>query len=261
MKAAAFYSHDGVVSVKTVENYPLPIPTQGQVLIKVLAAGLNPRDVKLMSYKIPEFIIPLPKVVGTDICGIVVSIDKCKHPKFKVGDRVYALLDLLHNHDGAVAEYVAVKEELLAIAPSNLTANECASIPLVSLTVLQALSPYLKSINYQSANKRILVQAGAGGIGSFAVQYCKHVLQMHVFATCSAVHIPMVKSLGADIAIDYQHQDYTQIAIGCDVVLDCVSYIYEEQTLRSHVLKTNVSASMNIYTLACVMLFSSIILI
>ena len=241
MKAAAFYSHDGVVAVRVVDNYPVPVPEQGQLLIKVLSAGLNPRDVKLVSYKIPEFIVPLPKVVGTDICGIVISTDKCKNSKFKTGDRIYALLDLLHNHDGGVAEYVAVKQELLALAPTNLTANECASIPLVALTVVQALAPYLKSVNYESANKRVLIQAGAGGVGSFAVQYCKHILQMHVFATCSAMHIPMVKALGADIVIDYHHDDFTQIALGCDVVLDCKSYIYEERTLNSNVLKTDVS--------------------
>jgi len=151
------------------------------------------------------------------------------------------MLELLYTPTGAVAEYIAVDEAALVHAPARLSAVESASIPLVGLTIMQAMLPYLKSIGQQSANKRVLIQGGSGGLGSFAVQYCKRVLGMHVTATCSTQHMAYVSALGADTVIDYTATpsglSFLDSVRGCDVVLDSKAYLYEKATLGGTVLK------------------------
>jgi NADPH:quinone reductase-like Zn-dependent oxidoreductase len=245
MKAALYFKHGDTKVVSVIDNYPVPRVRKGQVLVKVLAAGINARDPKLIANNIPQMIIPTPKVIGTDVCGVVISTERCSTHRFTVGDKVMALLDLLYTTKGALAEYLAINEAELVIAPSRLTAVESASIPLVGLTVVQALQPYLRSVQQRSENKRILIQGGSGGLGSFAVQYCKRVLGMYVVATCSAQNAAYVQELGADIVLDYESDDPQQsflrspatAAARCDVVLDSKAYLYEKATLAGGVLQ------------------------
>lgn len=237
MKAALYFKHGDTRVVSVIENYPIPEVKSGQALVKVLAASLNARDPKLIANAIPEVIIPTPKVIGSEFCGVVISTQNCKTDKLKVGDKVIAMLDLLYNNNGAVAEYVAVNEKDLVHAPLRLSAIESASIPLVGLTIMQAMLPYLRSIHQQSANKRVLIQGGSGGLGSFAIQYCKRVLCMHVTTTCNTEHVEYVRGLGADTVIDYTAQSFLDRVSNCDVVLDSKAYLYEKVTLNSNVLK------------------------
>jgi alcohol dehydrogenase len=237
---AVSYSAHGIDSpLVLTTNFSMPIASSGEVIVKVFAAGLNARDLKIHDNKIPNFIIPLPKIIGSDFCGVVHSIDQTPNTVYKVGTRVIGMIDILHTQAGTVAEYIAVNEKYLAVAPANLSNAECAAIPCTALTVLQGLSDYLKTINYQTRQKRILIQAGAGGVGSTAVQYCKNVLNMYVIATCSTRNVDFVKGLGADQVVDYTKQAFEEIATNCDVVFDCQSYLYEERTLAGDVLKTN----------------------
>lgn len=256
MRAVAYRTHGPAEVTELIPNFPFPQPKSGQLLIKVEATGLNPRDAKLRAYIIPTLIMPTPKIIATDFCGRIVSTEKSITKEFHEGDRVIGMMDFLFTQYGAAAEYAVVDEKLLARAPENLSSIQCAAIPLTSLTVYQALKSYLKHMqcdavnqNYENVRgKRILIHAGAGGVGTFAIQYCKHVLGMFVMTTCSSKNVSFVKSIGADFVIDYTKTEFDcgEEGVGatdCDVVLDCMSYLYEKRTFcrDSKVLKLDVS--------------------
>jgi alcohol dehydrogenase len=130
---------------------------------------------------------------------------------------------------------VVIDEHLLALAP-KISHEEAASLPLIGLTVLQNFEPFVNS-HRSTIGKRVLIQGGSGGVGSFAVQYCKHELGMEVFATCSTKNIEFVRSLGADRVIDYTVERFEEVVKGCDVVLDTKAYMLEHRTVSSGVLK------------------------
>jgi alcohol dehydrogenase len=237
MKAVSYSKH-GVQSPLLLSTaFPFPKARNGELIVKIFAAGLNVRDLKIHDNEIPNFIIPLPKIIGTDFCGIVFSTDQIPNTPYKVGTRVIGMIDVLYTHAGTVAEYVAINESYLAIAPPSLSAVNCAAIPCTALTVVQGLAEFLESTNYQTSHKRILIQGGAGGVGSTAVQYCKKILNMYVIATCSTNNVDFVKELGADEVIDYTKQAFEEVATNCDVVFDCQSYLYEKRTLTGDILK------------------------
>ena len=148
--------------------------------------------------------------------------------KFNVGDRVAAFIPLVGSRWGSSAEYVAVKESYLCKIPDRVTFERAASVPLVGLTVVEAFD-YLEG---PTKGKKILIQAGAGGVGAFAIQYAKNVLEMEVTVTASRQKTELVQAIGADHVIDYRSENFTDIVKDYDVVLDPMSWKYESETLN-----------------------------
>ena len=191
---------------------PEPELREDEVLIQVHAAGVNPLDSKIRNGEF-KLILPYraPFVLGHDVAGVVVKVGP-RVSQFKLGDEVYSRPDDFRI--GTFAEFVAVKEDSLAIKPNNITMEEAASIPLVGLTVWQALVEKARL----KEGQKVFIQAGSGGVGTFAIQLAKH-LGAIVATTTSTGNVALVKNLGADIVIDYKKDDFEKVLNGYDVVL------------------------------------------
>lgn len=200
--------------------------------MEVYAASLNPCDYKFRRNYIPTFVRPLPKIPGGDIAGIVTEVGS-EVRNIDVGDRVAAMIPLLGSKWGGCAEYVAVDWKYVAIIPPILTFSQAASLPLVALTAMTAFD----SIPLPHTNKSILIHAGSGGVGSFAIQYAKKVLGMGVVTTtCSKRNEEFVRSIGADNIIDYTETDFTTVVHNYDVILDPMSFLYEASSMKQGVI-------------------------
>jgi NADPH:quinone reductase-like Zn-dependent oxidoreductase len=194
-------------------DMPTPELREDEALVEVHAAGVNLLDAKIRSGEF-KLILPyrLPLILGHDVAGVVVKVG-ARVRQFKPGDEVYARPDDFRI--GTFAEFVAVKEASLALKPKNLTMEEAASIPLVGLTAWQAL---VEKAELKKGQK-IFIQAGSGGVGTFAIQLAKH-LGATVATTTSTTNVALVQSLGADVVIDYKKQDFESVLRDYDVVLN-----------------------------------------
>ncbi len=194
-------------------DIPRPELRDEEVLVEVHAAGVNPLDCKIRDGEF-KLILPyrLPLILGHDVAGVVVKVGP-RVRQFKPGDEVYARPDDFRI--GGFAEFIPVKEASLALKPKGLTMEEAASIPLVALTAWQAL---VEKANLQKRQK-VFIQAGSGGVGTFAIQLAKH-LGATVATTTSTSNVALVKSLGADVVIDYKKQDFEDVLHDYDVVLN-----------------------------------------
>ncbi|MDX3506223.1 NADP-dependent oxidoreductase [Streptomyces sp. ATCC51928] len=193
----------------------VPDPEVGadDVLVKIHAASVNPLDLKLRDGAFKAFLpYRLPLVLGNDLAGTVVRVGPAV-TRFAVGDEIYARPD--KDRIGTFAELIAVHQDDVAIKPATLTMEEAASLPLVALTAWQAL---VERAQVQPGQK-VLIHAGAGGLGTIAVQLAK-ALGAHVAATASTAKADLVKELGADVVVDYRKQDFETVLDGYDVVLD-----------------------------------------
>jgi NADPH:quinone reductase-like Zn-dependent oxidoreductase len=202
-----------------------PTPLVNDVLIQIRATGVNPLDSKIRDGEF-KLILPYkpPFILGHEVAGTVVGVgSNVRH--FKVGDEVYARPR--DHRVGTFAERIAVDEGDVAIKPKNLTWAEAASIPLVGLTAWQALVEVAKVRRGQ----KIFIQAGSGGVGTFAIQLAKH-LGATVATTTSTKNIDLVKSLGADVVIDYKTQDFETVLSGYDLVLNSQDPKTLEKSLR-----------------------------
>ena len=238
MQAMAYQDHGGIDVLQLQTDYPKPVPRDNQVLVKVKASALNPVDFKLRRNPVPSFLIPKPKIVGFDVAGEIVQVGK-DVKNFQVGDRVAAMMPLLGSKWGALAEYAAVDESFLGKLgdDSSIDYPSAASLPLAALTAMQNLK---KLDNPQG--KKILIQAGAGGVGTLAIQYAKKALGMYVACTASAAKADFLKDhLGADLVVDYRAQNFEDVIQDYDAVLDSMSFLYEARTLGagSKVLKSD----------------------
>ena len=204
---------------------PQPELRDDEVLIQVHAAGVNLLDSKIRDGEF-RLILPyrLPLVLGHDVAGVVVKVGP-RVRQFKAGDEVYARPDDFRI--GTFAEFVPVKEASLALKPQGLTMEEAASAPLVALTAWQAL---IAKANLKKGQK-VFVQAGSGGVGTLAIQLAKH-LGATVATTTSTGNVALVKSLGADVVIDYKTQDFEDVLRDCDVVLNSQDGKTLEKSLR-----------------------------
>jgi NADPH:quinone reductase-like Zn-dependent oxidoreductase len=202
----------GKADVLKLEQVPRPVPGNGQMLLRVRAASVNPIDWKLRSN--PRGRMPMPYTPGFDVSGVVESLGPGV-TKFTPGDEVFAMLDL--RRGGAYAEYAIVTESEAATKPAKTSHVEAAAMPLVALTAWQALFDNAKLEPGQS----ILIHGGAGGVGSVAVQLAKR-KGAKVYATASENNLDFLRQLGADVAIDYRSQKFEDIAKDVDVVLDTV---------------------------------------
>lgn len=194
-------------------DMPEPVLTDDDVLVEIHAAGLNPLDSKIRdgAFK-PLLPYRPPFVLGHDMAGTVTGLGS-KVRRFKLGDEVYA-----RPRDGRVgtfAESISIKEADLALKPKNLTMEEAAAIPLVGLTVWQAL---VERAGLRKGQK-VLIHAGSGGVGTFAIQLAKH-LGATVATTTSTANVELVRSLGADVVIDYTKQHFEKVLSDYDVVLN-----------------------------------------
>lgn len=210
-----------------LQESDVPEPTVGEhdVLVQVQAAGLNMLDEKIRAGEFKQ-ILPykLPLVPGNDVAGTVIRVGS-KVGAFKAGDEVYARPD--QDRIGTFAERIAVAESDLALKPASISMEEAGSLPLVALTAWQAL---VERGNVQPGQK-VLIHAGAGGVGSIAIQLAKH-LGATVATTASAANLDFVRELGADTAIDYRSQDFEQLLIGYDLVLDSLGGENLKKSLR-----------------------------
>jgi NADPH:quinone reductase-like Zn-dependent oxidoreductase len=214
MKAIVVHEYGGLDALK-YEDTPRPEPKENQVLVKVIAAGVNPVDGLIRSGKFAKFFgTTLPLVPGYDIAGIVEKTG-AKIEKLKKGDAVYAYIGL--EEGGGYAEYAVVTEKEAAPMPKAASFVEAAAVPVVALTAWQALFDTAKL----SAGQSVLVHGGSGGVGSFAIQFAK-LRGAKVFATASTHNQDFLKQLGADVAIDYTAQKFEDVAKDVDVVLESV---------------------------------------
>lgn len=191
---------------------PRPQPREDDVLVQIHAAGVNLLDSKIRNGEF-KLILPyrLPLILGHDVAGVVIEVGS-RVRKFKPGDEVYARPDDFRI--GSFADLIAIKENSLALKPGRLTMEEAASIPLVGLTAWQALieKAHLKK------GEKVFIQAGSGGVGTFAIQLAKHV-GASVATTTSGANVEWVKALGADVVIDYKKDDFEAVLHDYDVVL------------------------------------------
>ena len=206
-------------------DMPSPELRDDEVLVQVHAAGVNLLDSKIRDGEF-KLILPygFPLVLGHDVAGVVVKVGP-RVRQFKLGDEVYARTDDFRI--GTFAEFVPVKEASLALKPKGLTMVEAASIPLVALTAWQALVEKAKL----KKGQKVFIQAGSGGVGTFAIQLAKH-LGATVATTTSTGNVALVKSLGADVVIDYKAQDFEDVLRDYDVVLNSQDSKTLEKSLR-----------------------------
>ncbi len=194
-------------------DIPVPQLRDDEVLVEVHAAGVNLLDSKIRAGEF-KLILPyrLPLILGHDLAGVVVRVGP-RVRQFQPGDEVYGRADDFRI--GTFAEFVPVKESSLAPKPRGLTMEEAASIPLVGLTAWQAL---VEKAGLKRGQK-VFIQAGSGGVGTFAIQLARH-LGATVATTTSAANTALVKGLGADVTIDYRTQDFEAVLRDYDVVLN-----------------------------------------
>jgi NADPH:quinone reductase-like Zn-dependent oxidoreductase len=219
MSAVRITTH-GSPDVMRVESVPRPIAGPGEVLVRVYAAAVNPVDTQIRAE--PSGFASLPYVPGFDVSGVVAEIGDGVTGT-TVGDSVFAMLDL--RRGGGYAEYAIVKQSELAAKPARVSHVEAASLPLVALTAWQAL---LVTADLQPG-QTVLIHAGAGGVGTSAIQLAKW-RGARVIATASERNHEFLRSLGADVVIDYRTQRFEDVARDVDVVLDPIG---GETQLRS----------------------------
>jgi NADPH:quinone reductase-like Zn-dependent oxidoreductase len=203
------YGKDGLRAA----DVPEPEVGDGDVLVKVSAAGINPLDKMVRNGEFKRLLkYQTPFVLGHDVAGVVTRVGSAVRD-FQVSDEVYARPRDLRI--GTFAEYIAIDQDDVAPKPASLTLHEAAAVPLVSLAAWQALVDRA----HAKPGQKVLVHAGSGGLGSTAIQLAKH-LGATVATTASEKNAELVRSLGADVVVDYTREDFAEVLSGYDVVLD-----------------------------------------
>lgn len=216
------YSKKGKLQLAEI---PEPVMRDNDVLVQVHAASVNLLDSKLKGGEF-KLILPykLPLVLGHDVAGVIVKVGS-RVSKFKAGDEIYARP--ADYTAGTFAEFIAINENDAATKPKSLTMEKSASIPLVGLTAWQAL---VEKANLKKGQK-VFIQAGSGGVGTFAIQLAKH-LGATVATTTSTSNVDWVKRLGADIVIDYKKENFETILKDYDVAVNSQDSTTLQKSLR-----------------------------
>ncbi len=211
MKAAFIEQHGGP-EVLTYGDLPDPVAGPGEVVVDVVAASVNGADWKVRAgqYKQSRF----PYALGRDFSGVISALGEGV-TDFKIGDAVFAVCEA--GQEGAYAEKIAIKAAIVARKPDGLSHVNAAALALTGLTAMSAIEDTLKL----QPGETILIQGGAGGVASFAVQLAKHI-GARVITTASATNHAYLRDLGADEIIDYNATDFTRVVSGCDAVFDTV---------------------------------------
>ena len=210
---AVYFMKTGGPEVLQYGDFPDPVAGPGQVVVDVHAASVNGADwqVRNGSYaRATRF----PWVPGRDFSGVVAALGTGVSD-FAVGDPVFGVVE--RADDGCYAEKLAVQAAIIARKPDRLSHVEAAALALIGLTSLVALEETL----HLKRGETILIQGGAGGAGSFAIQLARHI-GARVISTASAANLEYVRGLGADQVIDYNAQDFARVVTGCDAVFDTV---------------------------------------
>lgn len=214
MKALILKGYGGLDQI-TFADIPRPALKPDEILVQVHAAGLNPVDNKIREGQMKAMLrFQLPATLGSDLAGVVVEVGH-HVTRFKPGDAIFASTFGLRT--GALAAFAVVTENAAALKPANLDFVQAASIPMVGLTSWQALVERA----HIKAGQKVFIPAGAGGIGTFAIQLAKH-LGAEVATTTSAGNADLVRSLGADEVIDYRKQKFEDVLRDYDAVLGTV---------------------------------------
>ncbi|XAR65066.1 2-alkenal reductase [Bertholletia excelsa] len=221
MKAWAYGEYGGVDVLKFDSSVSVPPVEAEQVLVKVVAAALNPVDFKRRLGKFKASDSPLPTVPGYDVAGVVVKVGS-QVKGLKEGDEVYGNINEKAlegpKQFGSLAEYTAVEEKLLSLKPKNIDFAQAAGLPLAIQTAYEGL----ERAGF-SSGKSVLVLGGAGGVGSLVIQLARQVFgASKVAATSSTGKLEFLKSLGTDLAIDYTKENFEDLPEKFDVVYDTV---------------------------------------
>jgi NADPH:quinone reductase-like Zn-dependent oxidoreductase len=224
MKAIRIHNYGGP-EVLLYEEAPRPQAREGEVLIRVHAAGVNPLDCKARAGKLKKVIRhKLPLIPGWDVSGVVEEVGQGVS-QFKRGDEVFAMADPAR--DGAYGDYIAVCEAALAAKPKSLHHMRAAATPVSALTAWRSLF----DLGYLQSGQRILIHGGSGGVGHFAVQLAKW-KGAYVIATASTKNRELPRKLGADETIDYTTQKFEEVAEKVDLVLDTIGGETQERSWR-----------------------------
>ena len=208
MKAIVAHEYGGPEVLK-LEDAPVPAPNYGEILVRVIASGVNPADPLILNGKFAkEFGTHLPLILGYDMAGVVVKTGEGV-TKLKVGDPVYAYLLF----GGGWAEYCISNENESAIKPKSLSFVDASSVPLAALTALQAIE-----LGKVQPGQTVLIHGGSGGVGSFAIQIAK-ARGARVIATASTANQDLLKQLSADVAIDYTKPNWEATVHDVDFAL------------------------------------------
>lgn len=197
----------------TIREISIPEVRPKDVLVKIVAASINPVDRKIKDGGVKMLLkFDMPLILGNDFAGIVTEIGESV-TNFAVGDAVYGRVE--KERIGTFAEYIAVDSEAVSLKPKNITFEEAAALPLVGLTSYQAL----KDIMHIQPGQKVFIQGGSGGIGTIAIQLAKY-FGAYVATTTSAANFDLVHSLGADYPIDYRKTNFTEVLSDYDYVFD-----------------------------------------
>lgn len=209
---AVFCEAYGGPEVLRIGELPDPVAQSGEVVVDIHAASVNGADWKVRAgdYGAGKF----PQGLGRDFSGVVATVAPGVQD-FAVGDPVFGVCDV--GQEGAYAEKIAVKASIIARKPDEMPDTVAAALALTGLTALVSIEDTLKL----QPGETILIQGGAGGVASFAIQLAKHI-GARVIATASAANLDYVRSLGADQVIDYRAQDFTAVVSDCDAVFETV---------------------------------------
>ncbi|HEY7655219.1 MAG TPA: NADP-dependent oxidoreductase [Burkholderiales bacterium] len=210
---AAYFMKNGGPEVMQYGDVPDPVAGPGQVVVDVHAASVNGADWKVRSGHYAP-ITTFPYIPGRDFSGVVAALAEGVKD-FKVGDPVFGVVET--TTEACYAEKVAIKAAIVARKPDSLSHVEAAALALTGLTALVSIEDTLKL----KRGETILIQGGAGGVASFAIQAAKHI-GARVITTTSTANLDYVRKLGADQVIDYKAQDFTKVVSGCDAVFDTV---------------------------------------
>ena len=214
MKAVVIHSYGGPEVLK-VEDVPRLVPKEDEILIRVIAASVNPVDVAIRKGYLAELIgNKFPLILGMDASGIVEKTG-AKITKFKEGDPVYAFFTLAS--EGGYAESVTAKENEVASKPKAVTYTQAAAVPAAGSTAWQVLVDVAKL----GTGQTLLIHGGSGGVGHLAIQIAK-ARAAKVIATASTTNQDFIKKMGADVAVDYTKTKFEEVAKDVDVVLDMV---------------------------------------
>ena len=228
MKALQIIKYGEIKDSLAFNEVRKPTVQANDVLIEVKAAAINPIDKSIILGNLQGMLpIPLPSTSAYDVSGIVVETGN-EVSNFEIGDLVYSRVP--QEQMGTLAEFVVVTNDAVSKKPGNISFEEAASLPLAGLTALQ-------SLEYAGIkeNDKVLIHAGSGGVGSFAIQYAK-AKGAYVYTTTSTNNVQWVKELGADRVIDYKTEDYKSIAKDVDIVFDTLGQNYSLESFE--VVKT-----------------------
>jgi len=224
MKAVRIHSYGGSECM-VYEDVPCPMPAAGEILVRVMAAGVNPVDWKIREGYLREMLQhELPLTLGWDVSGVVQAVGQGV-TQFRPGDEIFSRPDLGRN--GTFAEFVVIREREVALKPKSMDHVHAAAIPLAGLTAWQALYGAAKL----AAGQTVLIHGAAGGVGSFAVQLAK-LKGARVIATASRPNPAYLKKLGADEIIDYLSVPFDEAVSDADVVFDTIGGNTQERSWK-----------------------------